>query len=664
MILRKIRALVSCFLLLSAVYSFGTGNAVLGDIDKAERAYERRNYYGAIEYYKTALKSNPVFVDALSGLAKTYLKLQEFSEAYNYIEKARRIDKYAVDLLVLEGRILTALGRFDEAAADFNEVISREPNNTGARIGLAELYVAEGDILNAIDIYNSMLKYIPDDKRSLLSLIILLDKKERFKEADEYVSRILQLYPGDSSVQFIVAKHYLAEGRYGRVESHAAAAVALDPGNTDAVMLLTGIYIKGKRYGQAAQQLEDILKSSRNQPLLWYMLGETYRLSGNSDKALRCYSVGVGIDPEDEIIRIALEELLASETKPDDPLRKRYGEYHFKAGQVFEERNYLRKAREEYRRGLFVDPHSKKGWLLYAGLLKTEGYLNRYLFILQETAKNYDADSDLLDKIEIYESILDDTVASRWNINQFETEKQVFRIALFDNTDSDSSLYMNAGRYIGSYLKFLLSGNERVEVEVYHGKTGFSQAFNAARTDGSSYFILLGHEETQSTFSVSVDVSNSRTGTLMTSFSAFRTGNGRVSGALERVSGSLNAIIPLKGTILKRKFNTVLIDLGKSDGIRKGDVLSIVKPVRDLAVGDNFKYAVDEDDIVGEVTVNAADDLICEGTIKKRDFFDLVAPGDIIIRKDTGEKEEKKPDKEVQSKIPASEIYKTILTIP
>ncbi len=638
-------------------------NEALKNNALADEAYRAQNYYSAIEYYKASLQINPEYTDALYGLSRTYFKLNEYREALKYLLEARKIDAYETSYMVLEGRIDTALGRYADALRLFQNSLKTEPNNTAAELGMAELFVAEGDILNALKIYNKTLKYLPDDRRTLLSLVIILDEKGRFSEADKYVSHLLRLYPNDSMVQYTAASHFLAEGKTDQIEVHAAAAVALDKNNQKAVLLLTKLYVRQQRYEEAALKLQQVLKNKRDQPLVWYMLAEVYRMEKDNTKALQSYAIAVHLDADDELLRIALENFIISHTSPNDRVRDRYAEYHFKNGQELENRNYLRRAKEEYRRGLIIAPHSDKGWLLYARLLKRSGYRSRYLSILKQIFKNRPHDRELKDKIEIYESLLSRTVASKWKINQFEIEKPGVSLGVYSSSRNMLS-YINADYYINCYVKDLLQGTDRISVSSIGEKLKFAEAFNKARKKGCNYFMILTSKNGESTFSLSAKLYHGKTGALLKSFSLYRTGNDRVVSALMKLSSSVQALIPLEGKIIQRKFNTALIDLGLSDGIAKGTVFHIVDPAYKPFINERFAYVVDKDHILGEITVTAVDDLVAEGTIKKDTFFDRINTGDILIPVRKGKKTATKEAPVSETNTPPSDIYKTILTLP
>ncbi len=651
------------FLNITAALLFGEESKALSNNVLADEAYKGQDYYTAIEYYKAALQINPDYIDALHGLSLTYFKLEEYNEALKYLMKARKMDSFETSLMILEGRIYTALGRYADAFKIFRKSLVKEPNNTEADLGMAELYVAEGDVLDAVKIYNKMLLYLPDDKRTLLSLIIILDKRKSFLEADRYVSHLLRLYPNDSMVQYTAAKHFLLEGKADQIEAHAAAAVALNEKNQKAVLLLTKLYLGQKKYADASKLLTQVLKTNRNQPLIWYMLGEVYRMEKNETLALQSYAIAVDLDANDELIRLALENFIINHTPPESKVREKYAAYHFTAGKELENRNYLNKAREEYRRGLIISPHSDTGWLLYAHLLKRSGFISRYLSILEEVAKDKPKDTDLQDKIEIYKSLLVDTVSTKWNINQFEIKKSRISIGIY-STKGSTFLHFNADYYINRYLKNLLQGSERISVSGMGEQLVFADAFNKARKNDCDYFIMLSSTEDINTFSVTATLYQGETGALLKEFSLYRTGNNRVTNALTKVSSSIQALIPLQGKILKRNFDTALIDLGLADGIKKDDVFFIVNPSFKPSVNENFTFSVDSSHLLGEIKITRVDDLISEGTIKKYTFFDLVNTGDTIIPDLQKSKTSSKKLKTPAVNTAPSDIYKTIRTLP
>ena len=149
------------------------------------------DYYRAVESYKTALQINPSYLGPLKGLAGSYFGLGEYQEALHWVSEALRYDRENIDLINLQGRILLGLGDFAEARKYFSAVLDKEPYNIDAQFGMAELEIANGKMQNALDRYINALRISPENRRALLSLVLLYDKLGNPGIAEDYIEQAL-----------------------------------------------------------------------------------------------------------------------------------------------------------------------------------------------------------------------------------------------------------------------------------------------------------------------------------------------------------------------------------------------------------------------------------------------------------------------------------------
>lgn len=630
---------------------------------EGEKALLEGDYYRSLSIFKEILDKNPSYFKTRLGLAEAYLLLEEYEEALNNILKAILLDNTSVEARILYGRILTGKGEFIEARKLYLDVLEVQINNISAFLALAELEVAEGNILNALELYKKALKKSPLNRRAILSSIILFDSIDKMEISETYVDQVLILYPENAYVNYIAAKHYYELDNIYAALEYATRSFDINSENSDTIFLLSLIYISMEKFDMAVKLIENSLNITRSNSEIWYLLGEVYLNLKNIDKSIYCYATAIKYSSQYELPRIALENILIKNKPIDDPVRKKYADFHFLKGIEYLDRNYAIQARNEFRRGLLIDPHSNKGKLLYAGLIKTDGYLNKYLSLIEDIAIERPNDINLADEVEIYKSIISDTVSEQWDIEQFFIEVPKYNIELFLSKESVPYNTFNEGQHLGAYLIHSLHGYENIESNFNVQPSDFSTAFRTAREKKSDYFIILDYRDTKRSFSAQVKIYHSETGSILLEIPLFRTGNQKISHSLQLLSRTLSESLPVWSEIIARKFNQVLINVGKIQGIKPGDIFLVIRKEDFLLKKDSIGPELNFELLLGEIEITKTDDLISEGILKKYQFFDLINTGDYIIKKTESMDFSEKEKIPVNQSLPV-DLYKSIISIP
>ncbi len=591
---------------------------------------------GAIEQYRAALAANPDYGEAEAGLAECFFRLEEYEEALPHALRARRYDQANLALAVLEGRIRVGLGELEKARSLFEEVLAREKNNLDAQFALAELDIASGRKRNAALKYLDTLRIRPDSQQALLALAVLNESEGDPRQAQKYLETALRFHADDPGVRYAAARFALQRGDPARAESHLQAALAVRPDFTDASLLLGQVLLVRQRPAEAIEAMRALLAGRRDLPLAWYLLGLAQERSGDPTQALASLASASRLAPEDELARLALENLALTRLEIKDESRRKLALPHLERGRRFEERNLLEKALAEYRRCLRLDPESRDGRLAYAGVYRLLGYPAKYRQELEVLRRLGFQDAAVTDGIEIVDSQLLDTVAAAWGLDQYALERRTYSVAAFCVPREVRELHPFAGGELAEYLKDQLRRFDTVVVpESEPLAQSFEEAFRKARGLGADYFLILRFEESERSFSAELEQYLARTGTRVASYRAFRTGNDRVQESLGLLTSQLEAALPAWGRLVSREFDAGVIDLGRMDGLKADDGLVVVKRGRVRLRNDGVGLAMDEKDIVGEFRVLRPDERVSEGTLSRRSFFDLTNPGDEVVFRQT-----------------------------
>jgi tetratricopeptide (TPR) repeat protein len=620
----------AALLLLGASAAFGA-DARGAYLDGASAA-GREDYPLAVEKYKEALSLNPSYLEPMVGLAESFFQMEEYDEASTWISQARTFDRDNPDLAVLEGRIRIGQGNVPAARALFSAVLRTQPNNVEARLGTAEADVAEGKPQTALSRYAQTLKLAPESTRAILSLAMLSDESGDVARAGTYYELALKSHASDAQVQLAAAGWYASTGSFPLAEKHAQIALSIKPELDRAKILLGGIYLQTGRYTDAASVLREVVAANRDNALAWYSLGMAYRKSGDAAKAISAFASALLARADDEVARLGQENSAVESLPLDDAQRRSMGAFHTSQGRAFEDRSFLEKALAEYRRALILDPTAADARVGFARIYKSLGFPAKYLSELQVLARLGNKDTFVSDEIERLTSVLSESVSRSWNYDQYNLDRARYVIPVYTLSARNRLAHPMASDDLARYMASLLGRYDSISTpDVPPTVSGFDQAFRAARTAGNDYFVLLGVDEADRSFSASVDLYLARTGGRIASFATSRTGNDRVRDTLMKLASQVADQLPARGTLLTRKFGQGVIDLGSFQGVKKGDSLVIVRKggVRLRSEGPGLAY--DDRDVIGDFKVTGLDEAVAEGTVTGRGYFDYVNAGDQVV---------------------------------
>ena len=98
-------------------------------IDRADKKFNDKDYYGAISEYNRALKINPYSVYALSRIGRSKYYLQDYKGALQILDEAVKMNENYKFSFVIRGDIKIALGDYYGAISDYNKSIKIDSND-------------------------------------------------------------------------------------------------------------------------------------------------------------------------------------------------------------------------------------------------------------------------------------------------------------------------------------------------------------------------------------------------------------------------------------------------------------------------------------------------------------------------------------------------------
>ncbi|MCH7821528.1 MAG: tetratricopeptide repeat protein [Proteobacteria bacterium] len=116
-------------------------------------------------------------------------------------EFATENPNYAVDMILARAQLLASLGRYTEALESYDRVVTYRPEDEGTALGRAELLLRMGRLDDALDEYRRSVRRWPESALSLNALgYTLADRTEEYREAEKLIRKALRHDPDSPAI--------------------------------------------------------------------------------------------------------------------------------------------------------------------------------------------------------------------------------------------------------------------------------------------------------------------------------------------------------------------------------------------------------------------------------------------------------------------------------
>ncbi len=288
-----------------------------------EAASSRKDFKKARQIFQDVLKKNPQSVGALSGLGALSLTESDFQKAEDFFVQALKIDSNNTAVRITLADLYSRQGRLNESQEMAEDLIRDNPENTSLRYGLGEFLLKRGFTEEAIAQYQEMIKINPlrNDARDRLYDIYLARNKKA--EANKLTADLKKTQPGHPSTKYFEGRDAellgqtkealdlfqsavagmnnfapayrrlgLQEINSGEVEKgiqHLNQAIALDPADIGARLMLAQLAIGDKNFTAASEHVKQILDKFPRQLGANIMRADIALFEGNSKAAREVY---------------------------------------------------------------------------------------------------------------------------------------------------------------------------------------------------------------------------------------------------------------------------------------------------------------------------------------------------------------------------------------
>jgi len=247
------------------------------------------SYQESVRQFETALEKRPNAADPILGITRSYMALKQPERAEERLRKLLLDQPANAAGLLLLGEVYAATDRFDEARAQFDQLMVLYPRLPTAYVRLADLLLMNGRISDGISTLESGVNATGRNALLLFKLGASLQEAGRYEEAIAAYDEVLKSNPQADGVANNLAI-LLVSVRPEDPESLSRALELTErfEGSSQGVFLdtLGWVQFRNGRFDQALANLEKAEQLLDPPPAeLQYHLGMIYAHLGRTEKA-------------------------------------------------------------------------------------------------------------------------------------------------------------------------------------------------------------------------------------------------------------------------------------------------------------------------------------------------------------------------------------------
>src|SRR5271166_3063467 len=257
--------------------------------------------------------------------AEVAIEKQDYAAAEPLLQKLVERDATSYVGWFDLGFVENALGNVDASIAAYRKSVAAKPDVFESNLNLG-LQLAKGGQLGAEEFLRAATRLKPTSHvsegqyRAWLALGHTLEKSKP-DEAIVAFQHAASLQPKEAEPHFAAGTLLERENKFSDAEQEYKRALPLDPGSSDAAIALANLSMRGRRFPEAEEYLRKLLAehtyAGPESEAVEIQLGRVLAAEGKNDDAIAAMNAGIKLAPGDEAARRDLAEVYATAGKND-----------------------------------------------------------------------------------------------------------------------------------------------------------------------------------------------------------------------------------------------------------------------------------------------------------------------------------------------------------
>lgn len=270
---------------------------------------------GARKRLNSILKVAPGSIEANYLLAYLEIRRGNFSGARRYAAEMIATSPNNPTGYNLDGITLLGQGQVTEARSAFEAARALSPTFFSASHNLAQLDLAQGDLVAARARYNFLLQGNSRDLRSMVELVKIAKYEGKWDEAIQYLERVRSLKPGAWGFWMELSDLYLRKGDEDRALGVIEQLGRLAPDDVGVLVALGRADLMAERRDDARRTFARAAVYAKDDPEALRGIAKYMVLAGGFEDAENTLKAGLELAPDHRQTHVSLIAFLANQNR-------------------------------------------------------------------------------------------------------------------------------------------------------------------------------------------------------------------------------------------------------------------------------------------------------------------------------------------------------------
>ncbi len=268
-------------------------------LERGDRYFKQEKYREATIEYRNALRIEENNPHAVRQIGLAYYETGEMGLAFRYLLRAQQLTPDELGVRQKLGTIYLLGGKPDDARAQAEAIVQKDPKNLEALLLLAGAARTPEEIDGVIAKLEKVRGDFPGQAKPLVILASLSLRKSDAARGERYLREAVTQEPKSVEAHVALANLYLVRRDNAQAESELKIAADLAPAGSPAQTRLADFYLLLGRRDEAKRVLHDITTKAPGYIPAWRLLAQIAFAEGKLDDSAKTVAIVLKKNPND-----------------------------------------------------------------------------------------------------------------------------------------------------------------------------------------------------------------------------------------------------------------------------------------------------------------------------------------------------------------------------